>query len=766
MYNFNKDLIYFIKRDGTSENPYKDITEDIHVLYEKAFLQEVPVQSFKVSVKLGTADLIEVNRIEDITSGNQFFVNYKQGIVYFHNSQNSKKVNLKYRGQGVLLYPASRIYIESESGAKDVVKTLKDLISEGEKSLDAVKQVSIIIGNANRAIETMNTAIIDSNNAIGTINSKISEFSTNELSRIAQENVRKINEERRVLSEQERVEAEAERKINSEDYDSAELERREKEDERISSEEDRIKNENARIDSETERSISEDNRIKAEKERVTRDELSTIAESNRKISEDKREFNENNRILEEIKRDDAEKQRKINSENYELKELARDSKETDRLSAEIQRINNENIRMEAENTRSAKETERINAENERINSYLLILEEESLRISAENERKLNEENRISNEEIRINTHNEIKAIEQLRISAEVERVIAESIRDESENSRQLTFNDSINEFNKLKTDVQKATSDSVTAVTRANEKITNLQDLIDNTGYHEVFDIDKTYHKNNIVSYNGSSHIAKGETKGNLPTNEVYWGLLAQRGIDGKGSIVTINDLSPDLNGNVNLTAEVLNAEKTANKGVANGYAGLDANGKIPLNQVPDTLKQQTYVVADENERNQLTNLMSGDKAFEKLTGDSYIFDGIQWNIFADADWENVSLDWTNISNKPVSSVENIDKAVSDSHRHANKDVLDGFAIIEGKLKHNDLNIGNVDSVNGKTGEVTITSEDVGAYSKSQTYSKVEVNSLIDNHTSIEVLDSTPITFDKIGILYIKKSNIDIEIPE
>lgn len=759
MYDYNRDLIYFIKRDGTTENPYKTISENVYVLYEKVFLEEVPVQSFKVVVKVGETNLIEVGRWEDIKSSNQYFVNYKQGIVYFHSSQNNIQVTLNYRGQGVLLYPASRIYVDSEVGARDVVKTLRDLITEGVKALDAVAIVNEIVARADEALTDIETAVINSQNAIKTIENKISELNIAEADRLAKENERIANENARILSEQERVQAENQRKLNSEAYNVAESERANKEAERLTKENERISNENARIESETARSQAEANRIIAESERIARDASSASAEEARNVAEVQRELNEDGRISAEIERVNAENQRKLNSENYETNELARISKENERISAENQRAINEDSRIESESLRSTAEVERVNAESERVNSYLLITEAENVRIASENERKTNEQTRISNEEARVAKYNEVNAKEELRISAEIERATAELLRVENENSRQSTFNTSIVELGKLKTDVQKATSDALTVTNSANEITISLQELIENTRYQEVFNIDKTYYKNNIVMYNGSSYIAKSETTGNIPTNEIYWGLLAQRGVDGKGSIVTVNGMSPDLNGNVVISPDIIGAESTSKKGVANGYAGLDGNGKIPLHLVPDTLKQQTYVVADENERNQLINLMSGDKAYERLTGDSYIFDGEQWLVLADADWENVSLDWTNISNKPNSSIEDIDSAVLKSHTHSNKDILDGFALVGGRLQHNNNNIGNVDSVNGKTGAVTINANDVGAYSKS------EVDSIISNYSPIEVLDSTPTTMDKTGLLYIKKSVINAEAP-
>ena len=121
--------------------------------------------------------------------------------------------------------------------------------------------------------------------------------------------------------------------------------------------------------------------------------------------------------------------------------------------------------------------------------------------------------------------------------------------------------------------------------------------------------------------------------------------------------------------------------EDAANKGVANGYASLDANAKVPLAQLPDTAKGQTFVVADSTARAAIVvgTLLAGDKAYETTTGDSYIWDGTQWLILAQAAWENVNLSWANIVNGPTSAVADIDDAVTKRHEHSNKTLLDKF---------------------------------------------------------------------------------------
>ena len=94
-------------------------------------------------------------------------------------------------------------------------------------------------------------------------------------------------------------------------------------------------------------------------------------------------------------------------------------------------------------------------------------------------------------------------------------------------------------------------------------------------------------------------------------------------------------------------------------KSATNGIPVLDANAKVPLAQLPDVTKLQTYVVNDINARDALTDLVSGEKCYilpsdPENGGNSYIYDGTQWQILASADWENVNLDWTNIANPPA----------------------------------------------------------------------------------------------------------------
>lgn len=120
---------------------------------------------------------------------------------------------------------------------------------------------------------------------------------------------------------------------------------------------------------------------------------------------------------------------------------------------------------------------------------------------------------------------------------------------------------------------------------------------------------------------------------------------------------------------NVTLTTGGNVEDNLANK------ASLDVNGKVPLSQLPAIMN--LFIVKDATERNALTGIVKGNMAFETDTGKTYIYDGTKWIIQADADWANVNLQWSNIVGKPNSAVASIDSAVTNSHTHSNKAILD-----------------------------------------------------------------------------------------
>ena len=123
------------------------------------------------------------------------------------------------------------------------------------------------------------------------------------------------------------------------------------------------------------------------------------------------------------------------------------------------------------------------------------------------------------------------------------------------------------------------------ALTQGDIAVQSVQDVVDNTTFIEEWSSITTYSKNNIVRFNGSSFMSlQGVNLNNTPTpnaDTLYWALMAIRGVDGTGAVSTVNALSPDVDGNVVLTASEVSAIPTSEKGVASGVAELNIDGKV-----------------------------------------------------------------------------------------------------------------------------------------------------------------------------------------
>lgn len=62
---------------------------------------------------------------------------------------------------------------------------------------------------------------------------------------------------------------------------------------------------------------------------------------------------------------------------------------------------------------------------------------------------------------------------------------------------------------------------------------------------------------------------------------------------------------------------------------------------------------QTVYIVENEEEKNNLTDLRAGDSVFIITESRSFIWDGNKWRLVADKDWANVNIDFKNLINVP-----------------------------------------------------------------------------------------------------------------
>jgi hypothetical protein len=147
---------------------------------------------------------------------------------------------------------------------------------------------------------------------------------------------------------------------------------------------------------------------------------------------------------------------------------------------------------------------------------------------------------------------------------------------------------------------------------------------------------------------------------------------------------ITANDI---LNWNSKQNKFSYTPEDIKNKGIANGYASLDASGLVPVSQLPSSVKEIKVVntIAD---RNAITDKFQGLRVHVvDATGDTtvssgwaeYLCDGtLNWVKTGEKESIDIVLKWANLIDRPTSVVSSIDDAVVKKHVHSNQLVLDG----------------------------------------------------------------------------------------
>ena len=227
--------------------------------------------------------------------------------------------------------------------------------------------------------------------------------------------------------------------------------------------------------------------------------------------------------------------------------------------------------------------------------------------------------------------------------------------------------------------------------------------------------------------------------------------------------------------------------------GVANGLATLDSNGFVPLTQLPPQVKEMK-VVADITARDAIVTKYSGLSVFVQDASDDptvnsggayYIYNGTTFIKVAEAESLDVTLDWTEMINKPTTlSGYGITDAVNSSEvsttaapnklikTDSNGDMpvsVTGNAATASKLKTSrTISIsgdasGSVSFDGSKNADITLTLDDSGAVAG--TYTKVTVDSkgrvttgntlIADDIPSLDwskITTGTPTTLDGYGI--------------
>lgn len=167
--------IYFFKRKGTTEEPFVDMDESLPVVNRRAVLTEIPDDFQKIRV-YGDASETFIETRESLDGQNyHYFVDYRLGVVYFNEAMEGRSLRFVYTGTGIVYYPASRVYTQSENGIpteslQNVVDDSKAVVEENRNILQNIEQqattkVSEMETARQDAIQATSDAVIATSNA-------------------------------------------------------------------------------------------------------------------------------------------------------------------------------------------------------------------------------------------------------------------------------------------------------------------------------------------------------------------------------------------------------------------------------------------------------------------------------------------------------------------------------------------------------------------------------------------------------------------------
>lgn len=95
--------------------------EEYLVVNHKILLNQIPDELIGVSIE-GMYEISDNSPIEE----NSFKVDYTQGLIKLHPSQEANTLIVSYSARGIIYYPASRIYTRRED--EDMGRTLQSIV--------------------------------------------------------------------------------------------------------------------------------------------------------------------------------------------------------------------------------------------------------------------------------------------------------------------------------------------------------------------------------------------------------------------------------------------------------------------------------------------------------------------------------------------------------------------------------------------------------------------------------------------------------------
>lgn len=162
------------------------------------------------------------------------------------------------------------------------------------------------------------------------------------------------------------------------------------------------------------------------------------------------------------------------------------------------------------------------------------------------------------------------------------------------------------------------------------------------------YDNNTNYEKLNVVTYQGSSYCAKGNTVGNLPTNTTYWDLLAQKGDTGDTGLQGPQGPKPVKGVDYFTEEDIEDLEST-----------LDSDVAAEVSSQLSSLTSATPLVVSS-----VSGMVDTTRIYVNTTdGHWYWYDGTDWQdggVYQSTGIENGSVDYNSLSDELKDYSQNI----------------------------------------------------------------------------------------------------------
>ncbi len=130
------DEVRIVWKAGTDEDPYTDETTTSIIINGRIVLDNIPDPFSRVRIE----NFYEIIT-NDLPTDNQFKVNYNNGVIQFSSSNDNTIVVANYKSRGYILYPASRIYSQTDN--PEVVENLQNIINTGNAIIQNLQHITI-----------------------------------------------------------------------------------------------------------------------------------------------------------------------------------------------------------------------------------------------------------------------------------------------------------------------------------------------------------------------------------------------------------------------------------------------------------------------------------------------------------------------------------------------------------------------------------------------------------------------------------------------